>query len=169
MFLTSNLFAQTFSDPEFSSRPYFLDADSTLKNLERADAQYEQKLKAMGYGGMEIYYSVFILKSDVRFSKSTLPKLIIKVEGNIDPSELFYLSKSAVKTDRRSFLQGSMDILFGGKARDVSNTYINLEFKKIRDGIFEVILPSDIQPGEYAFIPMGAPASKIKISCFGID
>lgn len=167
--------AQSFPDPEFSSRPYILNDDNTLRDLERTDAQIDVKLKGMGYGGSETYYTAFTPKSDVRFAKNALPRLIIKVEGNVDPSELISLSKGEVKKDRRRFLQG--DLAFGGKARDVSSSYVKLEFKKIGNGIFEIILPSDIQPGEYAFMPINSSNqnslmsydSKVKITCFGID
>ncbi|MDZ4810934.1 MAG: hypothetical protein SGI96_22085 [Bacteroidota bacterium] len=167
--------AQSFPDPEFSSRPYSLEADTALKNLERADAQVDFKLKGLGYGGSETYFTTFTPKSGIRFLKNTLPKLIIKVDGNIDPSELISLSKAEVKKDRRKFLQSS--IALGGGARDVSNTFLKIQFKKLREGIYEIILPKDIQPGEYGFIPMntgtGNPLTsfnaKAKITCFGID
>jgi hypothetical protein len=173
--ISSSLMAQSFPDPEFSSRPYILDANNTLKNLERADAQIETKAVGMGYGGFETYYTAFEPESDVRLSMNSLPKIIIKIEGNIDPSEVISLSEAEVRRDRRRFLQNSSGIR--GRARDISYTFIKLEFKKIRNGIFEVILPSDIQPGEYAFMPIISGGSnsiqtyysKVKISCFGID
>ena len=34
-------FSQSFPDPEFSSKPYILLEDNTLKNFERADAQMD--------------------------------------------------------------------------------------------------------------------------------
>ena len=167
----STSIAQSFPDPEFSSQMYILEVDNTLKNLERTDAQMDIKIKGMGYGGSEIYYTAFTPKSDVRLSKNALPKLVIKVEGNINPSELISLAKAVVKKNSRRFLQSSMAFL--GKARDVSSSYVKLEFKKNREGIFEVILPSDIQPGEYAFMPINrsftSSGIKVKISCFGID
>jgi len=173
--MSSSLLAQSFPDPEFSARPYTLAQDNSLKSIERADAQVDFKVKGMGIGGSEIYYTTFSPKSEVRFSKDALPRLIIKVDGNADPSELISMAKGEVKKDRRRFLQGSMAL--AGKARDVSSAYIKLEFKKLRDGIYEIILPSDIQSGEYAFMPMnsgeGNPLtsynSKVKIACFGID
>ena len=167
--------AQSFPDPEFSSRPYILEDGKTLKSLERADAQLEWKIKGMGYGGSESYFTTFTPNSDVRFTKGTLPKLIIKVDGDVDPSEVITLSKGVVKKKKRKFIQGSMSMT--GKARNVSESYIKLEFKKIRKGIYEIILPNDLEPGEYAFMPISSGGSnsvtslnsKVKISCFGID
>ena len=173
---SSSLMAQSFPDPEFSSQPYILEANNSYKKLERADAQIETKMVGMGYyGGFETYFTAFEPESDVRLSMNSLPKIIIKIEGNVDPSEIISLSEAEVKRDRRRFLQSSRGMR--GRAHDISDTYIKLEFKKIRNGIFEVILPSDIQPGEYAFMPINSGGSntlqtynsKVKISCFGID
>lgn len=167
---SSSIMAQSFPDPEFSSQPYILEANNSYKKLERADAQIETKIVGMGYGGFETYYTAFEPESDVRLPMNSLPRMIIKVEGNVDPSEIISLSEAEVKRDRRRFLQSSRGMR--GRAHDISDTYIKLEFKKIRNGIFEVILPSDIQPGEYAFMPIisgGSNSLTVKISCFGID
>ena len=94
---SSILMAQSFPDPEFSSRPYILDVDKTLKNLERTDAQIETKVVGMGYGGFETYYTAFEPESDVRLSMNSLPKIIIKIEGNVYPSEIISLSEAVVK------------------------------------------------------------------------
>ena len=162
--------AQTIPDPEFTARPYSLSPDGTLKDLERVDASIDIKVKGGGYGGSETFYTAFSGKSPVRFSKATLPRIIIRVEGGVDPADLVVLSVAEVKKDRRRFLQGSMTLY--GKARDVSASFIKVEFKKIRDGVYEVVLPADIAPGEYAIMPIAdgksTPAGT-KISCFGID
>lgn len=175
LFIGLILNAQSFPDPEFSSRPYILENGKTLKDLERANAQLEWKIKGMGYGGSESYFTAFTPNSEVRFTKNTLPRLIIKVDGDVDPSEVISLSKGVVKKNKRKFIQGSMSMT--GKARDVSESYIKLEFKKISKGVFEIILPNDLQSGEYAFMPINGSGSnsvtslnsKVKISCFGID
>jgi hypothetical protein len=57
---------------------------------------------------------------------------------------------------------------------------VPLDFKKISEGIYEIVLPSNIQAGEYAFspindgggntlVPLTTLTTKVKISCFGID
>jgi hypothetical protein len=175
LFAALSTVSQSLPDPEFLSRPYVLTDDNVLKNLERADAEIDVKVKGMGYGGTEIFYVAFSPKSDVRFDKNSLPRLIIKLEGSIDPAEIILLSKGEVKRDRRRFIQGSRAL--GGKARDVSSSYVEIRFKKIEGGLFEIVLPSDLQPGEYAFTPVGTvsqtpfatSSTKTKISCFGID
>ena len=166
-----SIMAQSIPDPEFSSQVYILQEDDTYKNLEKTDAQIDIKIKGLGYGGSEIYLSVFTPKSKLRFKSKDLPKLIIKIEDNIDPSELVSLSMANIKRKRRSFLQSSMT--FSGKARSINSSYIKLDFKKVRDSIYEIILPANIQLGEYAFMPIVNSShsykTTAKIYCFGID
>jgi hypothetical protein len=54
---------------------------------------------------------------------------------------------------------------------------VKLEFIKIGDKIYEIILPNNLEQGEYAFMPITESSgnsltsynTKVKISCFGID
>jgi len=170
LFLSTASFAQTFPTPEFTARPYSLLADMTLRELERAEAKVDLKLKGGGYGGSEMYYTVFSEQSTVRYPKASLPRLVIKVDGGEDPADFVTLSVGSAKKGKRSFLQSSSSMY--GKARDVSGSFVKLEFRKIQDGLYEIILPASIAPSEYAFMPIAdgkATSTGIKISCFGID
>lgn len=157
-------------NPEFSGRPYIMQ-NKKLTDLERVDAQFDQKHKMLGYGGVEIYYTVFTDKSSVRFSKAELPKLVIQVEKGIDPAEKFTIIKAKIKKGKRNFTVGNYGM--GGKAKSTSDTQVAVTFKKIKENFYEILLPNDIQAGEYAFVPNGTDAmsagNKMKITCFGID
>lgn len=174
VFVTFNNVAQKLANIEFSGRPYILVNTNTLKDFERADAQFETKIKALGYKGSETFYTVFSPKSEISFSKALLPKIIIKMENNMDPSEVVKLSKAVIKRDRRRFILESQQLL--GKARDISDAYIKLNFKKLDDNVYEIILPSDIEIGEYAFLPINTSEgnaltsyhASVKITCFSI-
>lgn len=167
------LHSQEIPTPDYSARPYYLKADNTLENFERADATMDTKLKGGGFGGVEMYFAAFGTASSTRFAAGNIPRLFIKLEANIDPNESITLSQAEVKKDRRRFLQGSMSAY--GAARNTSAGEVKLTFKKIREGVFEILLPSNIASGEYAFMPMGdqsislTSVTNIKISCFGID
>ncbi|MDX2282975.1 MAG: hypothetical protein NW241_02385 [Bacteroidia bacterium] len=164
-------YAQTVPDPEFSLRPYAAGSDSTLQSLERAQAQMEMQVVGMGYGGANVYYTAFTPASEVRFSGRSLPKFVMKSEGGTDPAEQIVLCKGEVRKKHRRFVHIGVK-MYGG-ARDVSSAYVKLEFKRIREGVFEIMLPRTLPPGEYAFMPLsistGAPPAKIMLSCFGID
>lgn len=158
-------------NPEFAGRPYLWQNNVALSDLERADAQLDSKLKGLGYGGVRLMYTVFSGRSNVRFNRNHLQKLIIKVAEGIDPSESYTIVKAEVKKDKRSFLVSSYSMV--GRAKDTKDTYIKAEFKRIKDGIYEITLPSDIEEGEYGFLGVASEGTlmgnRVKISCFGID
>ncbi|MCY1221533.1 hypothetical protein D3C87_297660 [compost metagenome] len=157
-------------NPEYSGRPY-LWQDKKLSDLERVEAQFDTKSKALGYGGVDILYTVFTDKSDIRFAKDKLPTFVIKVDKGIDPAEAYVILKAKIKKKKRSFLVGSYAM--GGKAKDTGEPKIKAVYKKLKDGIYEVTLPNDTSTGEYAFVPNSTEGmsmgNKIKITCFGID
>ncbi|MGB4776454.1 MAG: hypothetical protein WBP45_14855 [Daejeonella sp.] len=172
--LSNFSFAQIKTDPEFSGRPYILLQDNTLGSIERSDANIDIVRPGIGYSGSETYYSAYKLKSSTRFSSNSVPKFLIKLDAlNIDPADAILLSKGVSKKDRRQFLRFKMTM--GGKSIDVSSSFVKLEFKKVKDGIYEIILPESIEPGEYAFMQIlasndfAAYNAPIKLSCFGID
>ncbi|WP_436417635.1 hypothetical protein KCV26_15955 [Petrimonas sulfuriphila] len=155
--------------PEFSLRPYFF-SNETLKSMERADASIDVKVVAFGYGGSEVFYTVFPSQSNSRFGEGKIAPIIVKVENDSDPSEIFYLVKAKeVKKDRRRFIMSKMSM--GGKGADLSEFVIQIEFRKIKDNIYQILVPDNLQPGEYGFMPISSKkeATTIKITCFGID
>ncbi len=165
----NNIIVESSPTPEFSFRPYYL-SDETLKNLERADASIDVKVLAFGYGGSETFYTVFPSQSKCRFSAGNIAPIIVKLDDNSDPSEIFYLVKAKeVKKDRRRFIMSKMSL--GGKGADLSNNIVQLEFKKIKDNIYQILVPDNLQSGEYGFMPINPnkEVSTIKITCFGID
>lgn len=168
------LSGQTTLQPEFSDRAYQVTNDSTLTDLERADAAIDIKVKGLGYGGSETYYSVFTEHSAVRFSSGQLPRIVIKMDGNIDPMEKIIVIKAVIKKKRRRFLVDSRAL--GGKARDVSGVQVQISVKKLGNGVYELVFPNGLEPGEYAILPINTSIEslfssngKMKISCFGID
>ncbi len=168
--------ATGISEPELENIPYQL-KNGEYSFLERLEGSLDNKMKGL-YGGNETYISAFGLRSPVRFSASSLPKVYIKFDSKGDPSEKIWLLKAAITKDRRRFLCSSMSMT--GAARDASSSRIEVQFKKINDTFYEVIIPY-LQSGEYTFTaPMsgtsilssltgGGGGRSSKISCFGID
>lgn len=147
--------------PEFAFRSYIIETNNNFKSLENADEKLETKFLGMGYGGTETYYSAKLPKSTTRISKSSMPKIIVKIIGGVDPSQYIKLSKAEIKKGNRKFMQNKTS--FGGGNKDLSDTFIKLDFKKIRNEIYEIILPSNIEIGEYGFISNGF------LYCLGIE
>lgn len=177
IFFHQNLLAQeTIPEPEFSERPYYL-INGEFKNLERADATLDVKVKGMGYGGSEHFYTAFGEESPVRFDIDNLPRIFIKLDLEVDPEETIDIVRKDKKNkrNRRRFKQGSRSL--GGKTRDVSENKVVFSTKKIRNGLYEIIFDQGLKAGEYAIMPItkqsvsvfDAGSSTVKITCFGID
>lgn len=145
------LHGQTIPDPDFAFRPYELQSDGSLKSLDRSSATTDMKVKGL-YRGSEIYLTVFGITSKATYDQNEIPRIFIKLSDNSDPYEAVTVVKGEVVKDRRRFLQRNQAL--GGKAKDISDVFIQLEFKRIKENLWEVFLPEDINPGEYAFMPV---------------
>lgn len=166
--------AQEIAIPDFSKRPFYISTENELESLEREIAVVDYKIKGLGYGGGEYYYTVTQPRSLLRFSLREMPRFIIKTEPNQDPSEVIYLSKSYdVNRKRKRFLTSKVTML--GKSKGVDNQFIEINFKKLDEDVYEIIIVDPIGNGEYAFIPFDTAESsqnmmgKVYINCFGID
>lgn len=169
---TGSLEAQDIPEPDFSQKPYYF-KDGKLNEFEKTDASMERKMKGLGYGGLEFFYSVAGLKSSARFTQGTIPKIIIKTEDNSDPTEAFLLCVGETKKDSRRFKSFKMGAYGGSKG--ITNNRIKLAVKKIRDKVFEITIDQVLPAGEYAILPYSsegtamATTTGIKVNCFGID
>ncbi len=185
LIISTSTTAQEIPNPEFTMRPYFI-TDGQLENFEKVKAQIDIKVKGMGYGGSETYLTAFNEESSIKFESNKIPKIIIKIEGDEDPEDyisilkstkkkkLIKFNKKKKKEGRRRFKVASRAM--GGKVRDVSNSEITFVIKKIKGNIYEIIIDTELETGEYAIIPIqqsnGNPLlsynSTQKIYCFGI-
>lgn len=163
-------------EPELENIPYqFKNGEYVF--FERVEGSLDNKMKGL-YGGSETYISAFGLRSSVRFQSSALPKVYVKFDSKGDPSEKIWLLKATVTKDRRRFLCSSMSLT--GAARDASSSRIEVQFKKINDTFYEILIPY-LQTGEYTFTSPISGVSVLsgltgsgggrssKLSCFGID
>jgi hypothetical protein len=169
-----SVYSQEIPMPDFAKRPFIVGAENTLVDFERLVAVVDIKIKGMGYGGSEIFYTVTPSRSQVRFPLSNMPKFVIKTESNQDPSEVVYLSKVfESNSKRRRFLATKMSML--GKSKEVDNQFIQIDFKKLGENFYQIIIVDPIGNGEYAFIPFDTGVGsknmmgKVFVNCFGID
>ncbi len=167
-------YSQETPIPDFAKRPFILSSENDLVDFERLIAVVDIKIKAMGYGGSEIFYTVTPARSPVRFPLSNMPRFVIKTEPNQDPSEVVYLSKVfESNSKRRRFLATKMSLFL--KSKEVDNQFIQIDFKKLGENFYEIIIVDPIGNGEYAFIPFDTGLGsknmmgKVFVNCFGID
>ena len=158
-------------EPDFTNKPYYLQEDNTLKKFETINAVVDVKMKGMGYGGVEYYFTAFSKTSTTKFNVKGLPSFVIKVEEGIDPEDFLTLVKGKIKRKKRLFIQGSMNMM--GGARDVSKSIIPITYKKISKDYYKIILEKDLEIGEYALIRKlnteKQAGVQVKIYCFSVN
>jgi len=160
--------------PDFTEKPYYL-KNGELKNIERTNANIEGKVRGMGYGGVDIFFTAPGEMSNVRFDTNNLPMFIIRLEKNIDPEEVITLVKRDKKKKRKRRRFKFKSIKMGGRNRDVSDQEVGFSVKKIQDGVYGLTFENGLEQGEYAFLPIINTHTtlilgrSVKISCFGVN
>lgn len=74
-----SIYSQEIPVPDFAKRPFILSYENDLVDFERLVAVVDFKIKGMGYGGSEIFYTVTPARSQVRFPLSKMPRFVIKL------------------------------------------------------------------------------------------
>jgi len=162
---------QDVPEPDFSKKPYYFQ-NGSLNSFEGQNAAIKKKVKAIGYGGAEYFYSVPGARSNLRFRTGSIPPFIIKLDDNSDPSEAITISVGEIKKDERRF-KAFKATMFNGN-QDATQDRVKLIVKKIRDKVFEITIHA-VAPGEYAILPYSNNAlalsvtSSVAANCFGID
>lgn len=97
-------------------------------------------------------------ESKLQFIKNKLPKFYIKSMTNLLNEEYIYLIKCNFKKGTRQVPTKS------------TKNQLKIKFKSIRNNIYEIILPYDLDVNEYSFVTkdMIESNSNILIPCFGV-
>ncbi|HQV77494.1 MAG TPA: DUF4377 domain-containing protein [Chitinophagales bacterium] len=158
-------------DPDFPLRPYYLDGNELVK-LERSEANFAAKAKGL-YRGVDKQVQIMKEESPIQFAKNNIPRFFILIEdGDIDPYDVVDLCKAdKIGKGRRNFTYAG--VKYGGRVKDVTGKLIQLDFKKIRKGLYEIIIEQELPQGEYAFLPLFSANSisstnSVKANCFGV-
>jgi len=173
---THAIFAQSGSnskipDPSFLNQVYCYSGDSLLA-LGRADGRLENKMKALGFGGSQMGYSLEGPRSAIRIRKTDTLRFVVKVAGSMmDPSMMLQLYRFEPKKNTRIALLSSHS-RFGGE-EDIKNT-VRLDVQTGGTNIFILIPAEKLAPGEYGFMnKMALSQSGTNVSYtfydFGVD
>ena len=165
-------------DLPLSFTPYYL-KDSTIVEFDKTAAAMEAKSIGMGHGGVNTYYKASNEKSIVRFSASSVPDIVIKVDSGTELLELVVLGKAETfkKTKNyRLFVKGGTHL--GGSKKDFEGKVLIPRLIPYYDNVYKIVFDSPLGSGEYAFMPIfkGEQSSGIMTSsgkhrlyCFGLD
>ncbi|MEZ5054575.1 MAG: hypothetical protein R2807_07415 [Chitinophagales bacterium] len=159
-------------DPDYPNRPYYLDGNELMK-LERAEANFALKKKGI-YRGVDQQVQVMKEESPIQFEKNKLPRFFIQInDEDVDPYDIIDLCKAdKIGAGRRNFTFSGKT--YGGRVKDVTGKIMQLDFKKIRKGLYEIIIAQELEQGEYAFLPIGnsdnqlSSVNSVKANCFGV-
>jgi hypothetical protein len=154
---------------EYSEKPYYVE-NGILSDFEKAKAEIVSKVEGFGLGGTKTFLTILSGKSDVRFAKDEVPKIIVKFDGKDDPEDYFIVMKAMKYTDVRKYLLSSRSM--SGGARKTDENEVSFEMKKIKDNLYEITL-DELSKGEYALIPQDdieyTPGASVKVYCFAVD
>lgn len=154
---------------EYSEKPYYSN-NGILNDFEKAKAEIVSKVEGFGLGGTKTFLTILSGKSDVRFEKDEVPKIIVRFDGKDDPEDYFIVMKAMKYTDVRKFLLSSRSM--SGGARKTDENEVSFEMKKIKDNVYEITLDA-LTKGEYALIPQDdieyTPGASVKVYCFGVN
>jgi hypothetical protein len=159
----------TIPEPEFINFVYHFDkTNNTLVDLEKANVEMKMKVKVIGGGSQT--YTINGGKSPVRLNGPS-KSFMITISGGpmtTDPTNTLLLYKLASKkSSREAPVTGYGGMSTGPK----SNNAVELRFKKIKEGTFEIVVAGELGKGEYGFVNMNAmnPGGKMTVFAFGID
>lgn len=161
-------------EPEFMNQVFAWGNDHKLTSLEKKDAEYVSKTKAAGFGGSKQMYQMDGGKSTVTLSPDNL-MFVVSTSGagmGMDPSSQFALMKFESKKDKRQAVAAE----YGGmmkKAKSGDNE-LEVNFKKIREGIIGIVPAKPLDKGEYAFlnklsVKSGGMSMKLEAFAFSVE
>jgi hypothetical protein len=158
-------------EPEFMNQVYQYDKiNKRLIELEKVNAEMKSKIKVMGGG--TVVYQIEGGRSSVRINSekinSELSSFVITITSGTmmsDPSMTLKLYKLESKKSKREAPIGQ----YGGSSK--SNSQVDLKFKKLKDGVFEIVVSGKLEKGEYGFMNMNAmgQTGNIPLYTFGLD
>jgi hypothetical protein len=162
-------------DPEFMNQVFAWGKDHKLTSLEKKDAEYVSKTKAAGFGGSKQMYQMDGGKSTVTVSPDNLMFVVSTSGGGgmgMDPSSQFALLKFETKKDKRQAVAAE----YGGmmKKPKSGDNELEVNFKRIREGVIRIVPAKPLDKGEYAFLNKlsvkgGGMSMKMEAFAFSIE
>jgi hypothetical protein len=161
------VFAKTVDsipEPEFMNQVYYYDKSNIrLIPLENAVAEIKSKMKIIGGGSSA--YAIGGEKSATRINQQGASFVIGIANGSmIDPAMTISLYRFESRKGRR---EAAMNIY--GKSG--SENAVEVKFKRVKEGTFEIIVTGSLEKGEYGFINSYAmkPGGGMTAFAFGVD
>ena len=159
--------------------PFGAVVNGAAASLEVQTAQFKQQLKAMGYGGADVFYQLKGAASPTRFKSADTLAFTSGEPADVDPQQRFGLFRLAPVKDTRRLTTGKVNP-FGYGTRNVKNQAA-VAFTATRGEAGWTITPAEpLGAGEYALTNAprlgtggwgwgGVGGSPQVVAAFGID
>jgi len=165
------LFAKTVDTipiPEFVNEVYYYDkANTILTPLEKANAEMKAKMKLIGGGSAA--YAIGGDKSATRINPEGASFVITMSSGSMmDPAMTISLYRFESRKGRREATMSQYSGMGGGQK---GGSAIEIKFKRVKEGTFEIIIIGNLVKGEYGFINAHSmnPGGGMTTFAFGVD
>lgn len=151
MVMTHTMAQSNLPIPEFTNTINQVDTiQKVLKNLEKKTAEFDLKIKGLGYGGSESYLSVSGNESSVALQSSQAVFIVKLPDTDIDPTSYVILYKFKSDKDKRRVKIASRK--FMGQARNIDIPTVDLSFTKISAGCYLITSSQPLKNGSYGFV-----------------
>ena len=158
----------TIPEPEFVNEIYFFDrTNNNLIPLEKAKAEMKAKIKIMGGGSPAL--AIGGVRSGTRIIPGDASFIIsVSASSMMDPAMSISLYRFESRKGKR---EATMTQYGGSGGQQNDGNTVQIKFKKVKDGTFEIIVVGKLEKGEYGFInlhSMGAGGGMATYA-FGVD
>jgi hypothetical protein len=135
-------------DPAFLNQVYYYWSDSLLP-CPKTEGQMENKMKAMGFGGSQMSYTMDGSKAALRIKAGDSLRFVVKMVTMGDPSSMLQLLRFESKKDSRQSMMSSQS-RFGGNKNPKNQ--VSFDVQRSGTDVFILIPSSRLTPGEYGFM-----------------
>jgi hypothetical protein len=153
-------------EPEYSNSVFRLEANGSLKPLERQRPSTVRKVKALGYGGATAASVIPGESSLVRFTAGDNLEFVVRVERrDIDPQTSLQFFTLKPEKGKRQLLIVKVGSIGISSKTTAGESPVAFEATKYGEFSFKVRPVSALPPGEYTI----STRSSLDGFCFGID
>lgn len=152
-------FAQNTLVPDFKNQPMLLQGDKLVK-LEKQTSEQKAKMKGMGYGGTSMF--IYLIGQNSPVVASSTPTFYIKVEDEVDPESVYYLTKVTKANSKGreiEIMRTSAFAGYGAKGKSTKKDDVACTYEKVEGNVFKFSPNAPLEAGEYAFIAVSQGTS----------
>jgi hypothetical protein len=156
-------------NPAFLNQIYYYWAD-TLLACPKSEGRMESKMKALGFGGSQMGYTMDGGRSGLRIKAGDSLRFVIRAMG--DPSSMIQLYRFEAKKDSRQAVMSSQSRFGGNKD---SKAQVSFDVQRSGTEVFILIPSARLAPGEYGFMNQaamnrsGMTSMSFTFYTFGVD